>query len=72
MFLSINSSEGLTNPLIIVLFVWSMIWKGLVLWKTARKERKFWFIFFLVVNTVGIAEIIYLVIDKLKSSKKIK
>lgn len=41
-------------------FLWSLIWKGLVLWLTARRGQAVWFALFLVVNTAGIAEIIYL------------
>lgn len=46
--------------LFIILIIWSLIWKGLALWKAARKGEKFWFIIFLVLNTVGIFEILYL------------
>ena len=44
----------------LALFAWSVVWKGLALWKAAQKEQKWWFIAFLVVNTVGILEILYL------------
>ena len=43
-----------------VLLVWSLIWKGLALWKAARLSSKWWFIILLVVNTFGILEIIYI------------
>jgi len=45
----------------IVLF-WSLVWKGIALWKAARKGDKFWFVFLLLVNTVGIFEILYIYI----------
>ena len=45
---------------LIILLVWSMIWKGLALWKAAHREQKVWFVVFLIVNTCGILEIIYL------------
>jgi len=52
------------NPLfiflLIVLSVWSLVWKGLALWKSAGLRQKYWFIAILVVNTLGILEIIYL------------
>ncbi len=44
----------------LALFAWSVTWKGLALWKAAQKEQKWWFIAFLVVNTVGILEILYI------------
>lgn len=44
----------------LLILVWSIFWKGLALWATARKGEKIWFLVFLVVNTIGILEIIYL------------
>lgn len=45
--------------ILVVLVVWSLIWKGLALWKAARLSSKWWFIILLLVNTLGILEIIY-------------
>ena len=46
----------------IAIMVWSLFWKGLALWRAAHKESKNWFIVLLILNTVGILEIIYLYI----------
>lgn len=46
----------------LALFVWVMAWKGLALWKAAREKQKWWFIALLVVNTLGILEILYIYI----------
>ena len=46
----------------IVLIIWSVIWKGMALWKAARQGDKYWFIALLVINTVGILEILYIYI----------
>jgi hypothetical protein len=44
-----------------VLAVWTLIWKGLALWKFARNDERYWFVFFLLpINTAGILEMIYL------------
>ena len=43
-----------------LLIAWSLVWKGLALWRAAKRGEKIWFIVFLVVNTLGILEIIYL------------
>ncbi len=43
-----------------VLIIWSIIWKGLALWRAAKRGDKVWFIVLLIVNTAGILEIIYL------------
>lgn len=45
--------------LFLALVIWTMIWKGLALWKAARHESKVWFVVILLVNTMGILEIIY-------------
>jgi hypothetical protein len=47
-------------PFIIVFVVWSLFWKGLALWHSARRREPIWFIVLLLVNTLGILEIIYL------------
>ena len=46
--------------LVVILMLWSIIWKGIALWKSARNESKIWFVILLIVNTVGILEIIYI------------
>jgi hypothetical protein len=43
-----------------VLVIWSLIWKGIALWKAARNSDKAWYIIILIVNTLGILEIIYI------------
>lgn len=43
-----------------VLIVWSLSWKGVALWKSAELRQKKWFIAILVLNTLGLLEIIYL------------
>ena len=48
--------------LLVVVLIWSVIWKGLALWKSARKNHMIWFIILLVVNTLGILEILYIFI----------
>lgn len=46
--------------LIIALVIWSLIWKGIALWLSARNSQKGWYIAMLILNTLGILEIIYL------------
>jgi hypothetical protein len=46
---------------LLVLFVlWSLVWKGLALWKSARHNHLGWFIALLIINTGGILEILYI------------
>ena len=47
-------------PFIIAAILWSVVWKGLALWHSARRGQYWWFLILLVVNTLGILEIIYL------------
>ncbi len=45
---------------IMLLVVWSAVWTGLALWHAARRNDAGWFIWFLLVHTAGIVELIYL------------
>lgn len=49
--------------LILVISIWSVFWKGVALFRAASERQKFWFVvlfIFLIVNSVGIIELIYL------------
>lgn len=46
--------------LFLVMAIWSLIWKGIALWKAARNTDKWWYIALLIINTVGILEILYI------------
>lgn len=48
-------------PLVLVAVLWTVVLKGFALWFSARASQKWWFIALLVVNTLGILEIIYLI-----------
>jgi hypothetical protein len=50
----------LVGSLVIVALLWSLLWKGLALWRAAKRGDTWWFIAFLVLNTLGILEIFYL------------
>jgi hypothetical protein len=60
-------SATMTGPLapffaggIILLLIWSLVWKGFALWYAARNHQKAWYIVLLVLNTAGILEILYI------------
>ncbi len=58
-----------SNPLLLAIVVtWSIIWKGIALWHAARNNQLVWYIVLIVVNTVGILEIIYLLFFRKKRS----
>lgn len=44
----------------VAVILWSLVWKGLALWHSARRGEGWWFIALLLINTIGILEIIYL------------
>jgi len=50
--------------LVFVLLVWTLLWRGLALWRAAKQEQTNWFISILILGTVfnilGLLEIIYL------------
>jgi len=68
---------GLPDWTMWIILIWTLVWKGLALWKSARKNSPVWFIILLVVNTLGILEILYIFVFskinlKVKSKKPIK
>lgn len=50
------------SPIFYLLLIWAFIWKGIALWRSARNNQLAWFVALLIVNTLGILEIIYLLI----------
>jgi hypothetical protein len=48
-------------PIVILAVIWTTILKGFALWHAARGSQKWWFIALLIVNSLGILEIIYLI-----------
>jgi hypothetical protein len=66
-------SFGFGSALVLIV-LWSLVWKGMTLWVTARRGATGWFILFLLLNSAGILEIIYLLatkgFDELKKSDK--
>lgn len=55
-------------PLILVVALWTIAIKGYALWTSARAGQNKWFIILLVINTLGILEIVYLIWYRPKSS----
>jgi len=51
----------LNRPEVLIPFMlWSLVWKGLALWKAANKQQLLWFVLLLTLNTLSILEITYL------------
>jgi hypothetical protein len=59
----------LTMPIIFVLAIWSIYWKGMALWKASKKDDWWWFVVLMVVNTIGILEILYIYVFSKRMKK---
>ena len=58
--------------IIAIAVIWTLPWKGAALWRAARNQSFAWFIILLIVNTLGILEIIYIFIFSKKTEIGIK
>lgn len=47
-------------PLMLAFVVWTIYWKYRALWYAAKHDHKWWFVALLIINTLGILEILYL------------
>jgi len=64
---TIAAQVGIATWLLAIILVWSLIWKLLALWKSARNSHLVWFIVMAVINTIGILPILYIfVFSKMK------
>jgi methionyl-tRNA synthetase len=66
----VSAQLGIAMWLICVIFIWITTWKGIALWKSGRHGQKIWFIVLLVVQTLGILEIIYLLFFQRKERRR--
>ncbi len=57
---------------LIPFMLWGLFWKGWALWRAAKNDSRGWFIALLLINTMGILEILYLFVfgGKEKKSRK--
>lgn len=59
-FMEFGLLSGTELILLIIIIIWSVIWKGIALWKAGRNNQLAWFIALLIVNILGILEIFYI------------
>ncbi len=50
------------QALLFLVALWTIPWKGVALWKAARRDDQRWFITLLIVNTLAILDILYIFI----------
>jgi methionyl-tRNA synthetase len=48
---------------------WTLPWKAVALWKSARANQVEWFVALLVINTLGLLEILYIFFFSPKSKR---
>jgi hypothetical protein len=46
--------------LLFAAYLWTLLWKGIALWRAAGLKQRNWFVAILVLNTLGILELAYL------------
>jgi hypothetical protein len=65
-----NEQFLVQNAWVIVLAVlWALPWKGAALWKAARNSDRWWFIALILINTLGLLEILYIFVFSKKKSE---
>lgn len=57
---TLTAMLGIPAWLLWIVFIWSLAWKGIALWISARKTHTIWFVIILIMNTMGILEILYI------------
>lgn len=57
---SLAEQLGISTWLFAVIFVWSLTWKLIALWKSVKNDHVAWFIVLALFNTIGILPILYI------------
>jgi hypothetical protein len=50
------------SPWFVPAILWTLIWKGIALYRAGTLRDKWWFVALLIVNTFGVLEIVYLLV----------
>jgi len=66
----IAAQSGIPIAILMLLLVWTLVWKAFALWKSARLNQPIWFVSLLIINTLGILEILYYYIFSEIKNKK--
>ena len=64
-------AEFLVNHswIIILILFWTLPWKAVALWRSVRQNQMGWFLSMLVLNTLGILEIVYIFFFSVRENK---
>lgn len=63
------SQPSILFSLIFLITIWSLIWKGLALWRAAQRKQLAWFVVMLIINSAGLIPILYLLITMRSNGK---
>lgn len=66
----ILNSTNASLMLILLLALWTLPWKAIALWKAARRKETVWFVILMILNTIGLLEIVYIFIISKNQSEK--
>lgn len=58
--------------IIVILTIWSILWKCYSVWHAAKQNHKKWFIALVILNTIGILDMIYVFRVLKKDFKNVK
>jgi methionyl-tRNA synthetase len=58
-----------TTILVLLAVAWTLPWKGVALWKSARNGSMVWFVVLLIFNTLAILEILYIFVFSKKKTQ---
>ena len=68
-----NAMPAWVAPTLIILGIWSMVWKAFGLYRAGKLRQPLWFVVMFLVNTLGILEIFYIfVFSKLVKVEKLE
>ncbi len=65
-----QQNPGLFSVVFIIILAWTLYWKGMALWKVAKLDKQGWFIALLILNTLGILEILYIFVFSKKHGEE--
>jgi|TARA_Y100000310_G_scaffold334040_2_gene412851 hypothetical protein len=57
---AITELTGMPLWLLTIYLIWEFVWKGLGMWKAAKRNSSIWFVALLLFNTAGILSILYI------------
>jgi len=68
---SIEQLFSINPELLSLILLWIITWTGWALWRAARRSQKIWFVVLLLLNTLGILEILYIFVFSKKKEESL-